>query len=101
MPQGAQLIREVMHATGYVANITATAGTALKTTPAKVSRVFVNAASTAAGGLYDCAAVANTAAAKLVFTIPATVGVYTIECPFATGVTVFPGAGMTLAVSLA
>lgn len=101
MPQGPIAVRDVIDATGYVPNITGTAVSALKTTNAKVINVVVVAASTAVGGVWDCAAAASTAAGNKIFTIPATVGVYTLNWPCATGVTVATGAGMTLVVSLA
>jgi hypothetical protein len=100
MPQGASLIRDAADATGYVANLSVTTGTVLKTAPARVAKVVVVAAASSVGALYDCAALGSTAAGNKVFTIPATVGLYTLEWPMSTGVTVFPGVGMTLAVSL-
>ena len=57
-------------------------------------------ASVAAGGIYDCADIGSTAAGNKVFSIPATVGVYQVGWPCGSGVTVFTGAGMTLAISL-
>jgi hypothetical protein len=101
MPQGANLSRNVFNANAYIANITATGGTALRTSGAKLARITVVAASTAAGGVFDCAAVGSTAAGNKIFSIPATVGVYSLDWPCTSGITVFPGAGMTLAVSLA
>jgi hypothetical protein len=101
MPQGPIVTQDRANATGYVGNITATTGTAIRTTNARLIRINVVAASTAAGGVYDCAAIGSTAAGNKIFSIPATVGVYTLEWPCVSGVTVFPAAGMTLAVSLA
>jgi hypothetical protein len=100
MPQGPSVTRDAADATGYVANITATTGTAIKTTGARVVRVNVVAASASTGGIYDCTAIAGTAAGNKIFSIPATVGMYALEWPCSSGVTVFPGVGMTLAVSL-
>jgi len=100
MPQGASLTRDAADATGYVANLTVTTGTAIKTAPARVVRCNVIAASTGTGGIFDCAAIGSTAAGNKIFSIPATVGMYTLEWPMSTGVTVFPGVGMTLAISL-
>jgi len=100
MPQGPIFTRDVADATGYVANITGTAVSSLKTTNARLIKVSVVAASTAVGGVWDCAAAASTAAGNKIFTIPATVGVYTLEWPCVSGVTVATGAGMTLAVTL-
>jgi hypothetical protein len=54
-----------------------------------------------AGAIYDTNTLASTVAARQVFVIPATAGVYTLEWPCATGVTVVPGAGQTLAITLA
>jgi hypothetical protein len=53
-----------------------------------------------AGAIYDCNNLASTSG-KQVFVVPATAGVYTLEWPCATGVTVAPGAGQTLAITLA
>lgn len=100
MPQGAQVVQDKNMATTAVLNMTGS-GTAIKTSAARVARITVVAASTTAGAVYDCAAIGSTAAGNLVFTIPATVGVYMLDWPMKSGVSVFPGAGMTLAVSLA
>jgi hypothetical protein len=101
MPQGPNLQRNIFNATGYQANLTATAGVVAKSGGGRIVRVNVVAASTATGGIYDCAATASTAAANKVFSIPATVGSYPLDWPCTSGITLLPGAGMTLAVSLA
>jgi hypothetical protein len=100
MPQYGIAVQDRANAISYVANITSTTGQVVKASPARVIKVVVLAASTGVGGVFDCAAAANTAASNKVFTVPATVGVYSLDVPCATGVTVFPAAGMTLAVSL-
>jgi len=100
MPQGPIYTRDVADATGYVANLTATTGNVVKTTNARLIKVAVVAASTATGGIWDAAAIASTAAGNKIFTVPATVGVYTLEWPCASGIIATPGAGMTLAITL-
>ena len=100
MPQGPIFVRDVADATGYVANLTATTGNVVKTTNARVIKVAVVASSTGVGGIWDAAAIANTAASNKIFTVPATVGVYTLEWPCTAGVIATPAAGMTLAITL-
>lgn len=101
MPQGPILARDIVDATGYVANLTATTGNVVKTTNARLITVSVVAASVANGGIWDAVAIASTAASNKVFTVPATVGVYTLNWPCTAGIIASPGAGMTLAISLA
>lgn len=100
MPQYGIAVQDRANAISYAANITSTTGQVVKAGPARVIKVIVLAASTAPGGVYDCTAAAATAAANKVFTVPATVGVYSLDMPCTAGVTVFSAAGMTLAVSL-
>ena len=101
MPQGPIYARDISDAVTAVLNMTGN-GTAIKTTGGgRVVRVAVVASSDVAGAIYDCANTASTAAGNLVFTVPATVGVYMIDWPMKTGVTVFPGGKQTLAISLA
>ena len=100
MVQGPIYSRDISDAVTAVLNMTGN-GTAIKTTGGRVVRVAVVASSDVAGAVYDCANTASTAAGNLVFTIPATVGVYMIDWPMKTGVTVFPGGKQTLAISLA
>jgi hypothetical protein len=101
MPQGPIGVQDRNDATGYVANMTATGGVVAKSGAARLVKVNVIAASTAAGGIYDCAATGSTAAANKIFSVPATIGPYELNWPCTSGVTVFPAAGMTLAITLA
>jgi hypothetical protein len=70
----------------------------VKASAAVVARVSVLVPGSV-GAIYDCNNLASTSG-KQVFVAPATAGVYTLEWPCATGVTVVPGAGQTLAITL-
>ena len=77
-----------------------TSASVVKASAAVAQRVSVLVPGSA-GAIYDTNTLASTVAARQVFVIPATAGVYTLEWPCATGVTVVPGAGQTLAITLA
>ena len=77
-----------------------TAATALRTSAAFVQSISVISAGTA-GGIFDFNATGTGTAGKQIAVIPATVGVYQIQWPCASGVVVVPGGSQTLAISLA
>ena len=99
MPQGPVALRDIRNATDYVCNITA--ATAVRTAAGRVVRVNVITAGDTTGKVYDIASAAATAAGKVVFAIPATVGVYSLDWPVKSGVTIIPASNQVLAVSLA
>lgn len=74
--------------------------TALRTSPCVVVSVSVISAGTV-GALYDAAATGTATTGKAIAVIPATVGVYPMHWPCATGVVVAPGASQVIAISLA
>ena len=76
-----------------------TAATTLKATPGLIATVSVVVAGSAAGSVNDCATTGTVAAANLLALIPAVVGIYKINFPALTGITISPGPGQTLAVS--
>jgi hypothetical protein len=76
-----------------------TANTVLRTAAAKVVKVSVITAGTA-GAIFDAASTGGTANRQIA-AIPATVGVYELNWPCASGVVVNPGTGQTIAISLA
>lgn len=54
----------------------------------------------AVGAIYDVAATGSTSASNLIAVIPATVGVYYLQCfPFFTGLVVAPGAAQVVSIS--
>jgi hypothetical protein len=77
-----------------------TAATALRASAAWAVSVSVIVAG-AAGAIFDAAATGTATTGKQIAVIPATVGVYTFNWPCNTGLVVAPGAGQTLAVTLA
>lgn len=81
-------------------NITAT--TVVKAAPGRVTRVVVVATAAAASTVNDCTTTGAVAAANTILNIPAstTVGtVYIVDWPCSQGITVAPGASVTLAIS--
>ena len=99
MPQGPVALRDIRAATAYVCDITA--ATAVRTAAGRVVRVNVITAGDTTGKVYDIASVGATAAGKVVFAIPATVGVYMLDWPVRSGVTIVPASNQVLAVTLA
>ena len=66
----------------------------------KLVRVSVTDASGTAGTIYDAPSLAATNG-NAICTVPATVGVYSIQWPTQSGIVVVPGAGQVLSISLA
>lgn len=98
MPQGPFQVKDYMDASSSILNITAS--TALRTSAARLVTVSVLAAATATTPttIFDGTASVGSRAALV---IPATVGLYPTDWQFSSGIFVLPGAGMTLAISLA
>lgn len=84
--------------TSNLLNITAGA-VVVKGTPGRICKVVVNTAGSASGSVSDCATTGAVAAANLVFTIPQTAGVYSLDFPCNTGIVVTAGTGQVLSVS--
>jgi hypothetical protein len=77
-----------------------TAQTVVKTGAGRVIRFVVNVAG-AAGTISDVATTGGVAAANLIATIPATVGIYELDWPVANGIVVTPGAAQVLSLAYA
>jgi hypothetical protein len=75
------------------------AAAVVKSGPARVQRVQVIVAGSAAGAVYDSNTTSGNTAANQVAVIPNAVGTYLIDMPVGAGICVAPGAGQTLAVS--
>ena len=65
---------------------------------ARLVRINVIVAGSAAGSANDAATVATAAAANQLFSIPNVTGTYLLDMPCFTGLVVTPGTGQTLAV---
>ena len=79
-----------------------TASTVVKATPGRVMRVVVMVTAAAASSINDCITTGAVAAANALLNIPASTAVgtvYNIDWPCANGITVAPGASVTLAIS--
>lgn len=84
---------------GISSSLNVTATTVIKAAPGRVAKVSVTVAGSAPGNLYDKVNATGLSAATLVYVIPNTVGIYTIDWPCAAGIVVAPGAGQTVAIS--
>jgi len=76
------------------------AASVVKSAAGMAKRVSVLVAGSSPGGVYDARTLASTAG-RQVFAIPATAGVYVLEWPCASGISVVPGTGQTLAITIA
>jgi len=100
---GVQGINGIVNGTNRLAGTNSalglTAATLVKNSAGWLATVIVTdlTGSPTVGAIYD----SNNAAGTLnkIFTIPATLGITTVQFPFATGLVVAPGTGMTVAVS--
>lgn len=97
MPQGPFQVVSLGNANSSALNITA--NTVVKSAHGFVATVSVLVAGSANGGLYDAATVSAAVDATEIFSIPQTVGTYTINFPTLNGIVVKPGAGQTIAIS--
>jgi hypothetical protein len=79
-------------------NLTAGA-TLIKASAGRTCKVIVNTAASTAGSVSDCATTGAVAAANLVFAIPQTVGVYSVDFPHLVGIVVTVGTGGVVSVS--
>lgn len=79
-------------------NKTATAGTLVKATPGRVGKVIVNTAASTIGGVYD-SNVAGIGTGTLIFAIPETVGIYDVDFPCNTAISLVVGTGGVVALS--
>jgi hypothetical protein len=84
---------------GLYSALDITASTVIKTGAGRVAKVSVLVAGSAAGTVNDCATTGAAAVANQIYTIPNTVGTYTLDWPTTLGIVVVPGTGQTLAVS--
>jgi len=83
--------------TKTVLNITT--ATVIKPVAGRVARVSVLVAGSAPGSVNDCITTGAAATANEVYVIPNVAGIYGVDMPTSTGITVVPGTGQTLAVS--
>jgi hypothetical protein len=81
------------------AQLNITTGTVVKPAPGCVTAFNVTTAG-AVGAIYDTTTTGAAAASNLIAVIPATVGVYYMQCfPFFSGLVVVPGAAQVLSIS--
>ena len=83
-----------------VAVLAISAATVLRTGRAVVGAVNVLSAGSANGAIYDAAATGTATAGRLIYSVPATAGFYTVNWPCASGVVVVPGATQVLSITL-
>jgi hypothetical protein len=74
------------------------AGSTVKATPGRVAKVSVIVAGSTVGTIND-ALIGAAAAPNEVYAIPNTVGVYDVDWPCLTAISVTPGTGQTVALS--
>jgi hypothetical protein len=74
-----------------------TAATVVKASGGRIAIISVIVAGSAAGAVYDSAAIGNTT--KPLFVIPTTVGVTVVNLSASFGITVVPGTGQTVSGS--
>lgn len=86
---------------GTKSRLNVTAATVVQTAAAGAQRIirFVVTTAGAAGALYDASTTGGAAAASLIAVMPATVGIYDLNFPIASGVLVVPGSGQVVSVS--
>lgn len=83
---------------GLLTAFNMSAATDVKATPGRVLKISVLVAGSVAGSIND-SSVANKAAGNQIYSIPNTVGVYDIDWPCLTAISVSPGTGQTVALS--
>lgn len=71
-----------------------TSATVVKNSSGRICEISVISAGTTTGYVYDSASTSATTA--IMIPIPNVVGVYRVQWPMATGITVSPGAGQTI-----
>ena len=79
-------------------NKTVTAGVLVKATPGRICKVIVNTAASTAGGVYD-STVAGIAVGTLIFAIPQTVGIYDVDFPCETAISLVVGTAGVVSLS--
>jgi len=84
---------------GLSASYNLTTGTTIKASPGRVAKISVIVAGSAAGTLNDVANYGSASSSNEVMVIQNTVGVYDVDWPCATGISIVPGTGQTVAVS--
>lgn len=86
---------------GNASALNLTAATVVKATPGMCYTISVIVAGTAPGTANDVATTGAAAVANQFFEIPNTVGVYRMNWPCATAITIVPGTGQTVSVAYA
>jgi hypothetical protein len=86
---------------GTSTSLNITSATVVKTVSAGAKRIvkFIVTTAGAAGGIYDASTTGGNAAANLIAIMPATVGIYEVNFPVASGILVTPGASQVVSVS--
>jgi hypothetical protein len=74
-----------------------TAATLVSNTNGRVCQCVVTVTSSTTGAIYD--SLNASSSSRKIFTIPATVGSYTVNMPVAYGIVVSPGSGQTVSIS--
>jgi hypothetical protein len=91
----------ITNGAGTKTQLNITTATVVQTVAAGAQRIvkFVVNVAGAAGGIYDASTTGGASAASLIAVMPATVGVYEVNFPVASGIVVSPGASQVVAVS--
>lgn len=83
---------------GLSSRLNLAAGTLIKLGAGRIAKVNVTVAG-AVGSIYDFGATSGVSAATLIALVPAVVGSYDIDFPFATGLVYVPGAAQVASIS--
>jgi len=91
----------IVNTDGTKSRLNVTAATVVQTAAAGAQRIirFVVTTAGVAGALYDASTTGGASAASLIAVMPATVGIYDLNFPIASGVLVVPGSGQVVSVS--
>lgn len=87
-----------VNSNGTATSLNITAATVVKEGIGRIVRFVVTTAG-AAGALYDSNSTSGAAAANLIAVMPATVGIYELNFPVASGILVVPGASQVVSTS--
>ena len=91
----------ITNGAGTKSSLNITTATVVQTVAAGAQRIvkFAVTVAGAAGGVYDASTTGGASAASLIAVMPATVGVYDVNFPVASGIVVSPGASQVVSVS--
>jgi len=89
----------VTNGSGTLNKLAISTATVVKAAAGRVGSVIVTTAGSTAGSVSDVATTGGVASGNLVFSIPNTVGVYKLDFPCTTGITITPGTSQVISVS--